>query len=87
MKGLDHRGEALPYLSKSAKNMKMDRLLSTPMPNFEGETPGSYFWTKVIIWICNRISKIQFRSLEATGMEKIPLDRGHYVALGIPMDC
>ena len=73
---LDHRGEALPYLSKSAKNMKMDRLLSTPMPNFEGETPGSYFWTKVIYWICNRISKIQFRSLEATGMEKIPLDRG-----------
>ena len=31
----DHRGEALPYLSKSAKNMKMDKLLSTPMPKFD----------------------------------------------------
>ena len=40
---LDHRGEALPYLSKSAKNMKMDKLLSTPMPKFDGITPGSYF--------------------------------------------
>ena len=25
---LDHRGEALTYLSKSAKNMKIDKLLS-----------------------------------------------------------
>ena len=48
---LDHRGETLPYLSKSAKNMKMDKLLTTPMPSFEGETPGSYFWTKLIYWI------------------------------------
>ena len=42
---LDHRGDALPYLSKSAKNMKMEKLLSTPMPEFSGKTPGSYFWT------------------------------------------
>ncbi|DAC51171.1 MAG TPA: hypothetical protein D7I03_02695 [Candidatus Poseidoniales archaeon] len=73
---LDHRGEELPYLSKSAKNMKMDKLLSTPIPTYEGKTPGSYFWTKVIYWICNRISKVQFRSIEATGMENIPKDRG-----------
>ena len=33
---LDHRGDALPYLSKSAKNMKMEKLLSTPMPEFSG---------------------------------------------------
>jgi len=73
---LDHRGDTLPYLSKSAKNMKMDKLLTTPMPSFEGETPGSYFWTKLIYWICNRISKVQFRSLEASGIENIPTDRG-----------
>ena len=73
---LDHRGEALPYLSKSAKNMKMDKLLSTPMPKFDGITPGSYFWTRVLYWICNRISKVQFRTIEATGMELIPNDRG-----------
>ena len=73
---LDHRGEVLPYLSKSAKNMKMDMLLETPLPTYEGETPGSYFWTKVIYWICHRISKVQYRSIEASGMEKIPRDRG-----------
>ena len=73
---LDHRGDTLPYLSKSAKNMKMDKLLTTPMPSFQGETPGSYFWTKLIYWICNRISKVQFRSLEASGIENIPIDRG-----------
>ena len=73
---LDHRGEVLPYLSKSAKNMKMDMLLGTPLPTYEGETPGSYFWTKVIYWICHRISKVQYRSIEASGMEKIPRDRG-----------
>ena len=73
---LDHRGEVLPYLSKSAKNMKMDMLLETPLPTYERETPGSYFWTKVIYWICHRISKVQYRSIEASGMEKIPRDRG-----------
>jgi 1-acyl-sn-glycerol-3-phosphate acyltransferase len=73
---LDQRGDALPYLSKSAKNRKMDKLLTTPMPSCEGETPGSDFWTKLIYWICNRISKVQFRSLEASGIENIPIDRG-----------
>ena len=73
---LDHRGEVLPYLSKSAKNMKMDMLLDTPLPTYEGKTPGSYFWTKVIYWICHRISKVQYRSIEASGMERIPRDRG-----------
>ena len=73
---VDHRGEALPYLSKSAKNMKMEELLDTPMPNFSGSTPGSYFWTKVLYWICRRISAVQFRTHEATGISNIPLDRG-----------
>ena len=40
---VDHRGDALPYLSKSAKNMKMEELLKTPMPKYSGSTPGSYF--------------------------------------------
>ena len=73
---LDHRGESLPYLSKSAKNMKMDKLLSTTMPTFQGDVPGSFIWTKIIYWICHRISRVQFSSIEASGMEKIPRDRG-----------
>ena len=73
---LDHRGEELPYLSKSAKNMKMDMLLNTPLPTYEGKTPGSYFWTRLIYWICHRISKVQYRSIESSGMEHIPRDRG-----------
>ena len=73
---VDHRGEALPYLSKSAKNMKMEELLKTPMPKYSGSTPGSYFWTKVLYWICRRISAVQFRTHEATGVSNIPLDRG-----------
>ncbi len=73
---VDHRGDALPYLSKSAKNMKMEELLNTPMPKYSGSTPGSYFWTKVLYWICRRISAVQFRTHEATGISNIPLSRG-----------
>ena len=73
---VDHRGDALPYLSKSAKNMKMEELLNTPMPKYSGSTPGSYFWTKVLYWICRRISAVQFRTQEASGVSNIPLDRG-----------
>jgi 1-acyl-sn-glycerol-3-phosphate acyltransferase len=73
---VDHRGDALPYLSKSAKNMKMEELLQTPMPKYSGSTPGSYFWTKVLYWICRRISAVQFRTQDASGVSNIPLDRG-----------
>ena len=73
---VDHRGDALPYLSKSAKNMKMDELLDTPMPKFSGSTPGSYLWTKVLYWLCRRTVAVQFRTQEATGVSNIPLDRG-----------
>ena len=43
----DHRGEKLPELSKSATKMRMDKLLSTPMPKFEGKTPGSPLWSNI----------------------------------------
>ena len=73
---LDHRGDALPYLSKSAKNMKMTKLLDTPMPTYSGSTPGSYLWTKILYWICRRISAVQFRTRETSGQNNIPIDRG-----------
>jgi 1-acyl-sn-glycerol-3-phosphate acyltransferase len=73
---VDHRGDALPYLSKSAKNMKMEELLNTPMPKYTGTTPGSYFWTKYLYWTSRRMMAVQFKTQESTGTSKIPLDRG-----------
>jgi len=59
---IDHRGEKLPELSKSATKMRMDKLLSTPMPTFEGSTPGSALWSNVAYWIARRILAAQYRS-------------------------
>ena len=74
---LDHHGEELPTLSKSAKKMRMDKLLSTPMPKFEGSTPGSFFWSHVAFWIARRILAVQFRTSEVSGVDTLPLDRGN----------
>ena len=76
-KPLDHHGEELPTLSKSAKKMRMDKLLSTPMPKFEGSTPGSFFWSHVAFWIARRILAVQFRTSEVSGLDTLPLDRGN----------
>lgn len=73
----DHHGEDLPILSKSATKMKMDKLLSTPMPSFDGNTPGSFIWSNIAFWIARRILAVQFRTSEVTGVETLPLDRGN----------
>ena len=77
---VDHRGEALPVLSKSSANMKMEKLLNTPMPSFDKETPGSPFWTKLAFFLCRRTAANQFRTIEYSGMENIPTDRGSLCA-------
>tara|TARA_Y100001954_G_scaffold239608_1_gene316570 strand:- start:13094 stop:14710 length:1617 start_codon:yes stop_codon:yes gene_type:complete len=77
---VDHRGEALPVLSKSSANMQMEKLLNTPMPSFDKNTPGSPFWTKLIFFFCRRTAANQFRTIEYTGMEHIPTDRGSLCA-------
>ena len=74
---IDHRGEKLPELSKSATKMRMDKLLSTPMPTFEGSTPGSALWSNVAYWIARRILAAQYRSSEVTGVDTLPLERGN----------
>ncbi|MAI40787.1 MAG: hypothetical protein CMA09_05775 [Euryarchaeota archaeon] len=73
----DHRGEKLPELSKSATKMRMDKLLSTPMPEFEGNTPGSPLWSNIAFWIARRILAAQYRTSDVTGVENLPLDRGN----------
>ena len=77
---VDHRGEALPVLSKSSANMKMEKLLNTPMPSFDKNTPGSPFWTKLAFFFCRRTAANQFRTIEYSGMEHIPTDRGSLCA-------
>ena len=74
---VDHRGDALPVLSKSATKMKMDKLLSTPLPQYGGSTPGSFFWTHAAWWIARRVRAAQFRTREVTGRETLPDDRGN----------
>jgi len=74
---VDHHGEDLPTLSKSAKKMRMDRLLSAPMPSFDRKVPGSFFWSNVAYWVSRRILAVQFRTTEVTGIDTLPLDRGN----------
>ena len=74
---VDHRGDALPVLSKSATKMKMDKLLSTPLPSYDGSTPGSFVWTHTAWWIARRVRAAQFRTREATGRDTLPTDRGN----------
>ena len=38
---LEHNGEALPVLSASAKKMRIDKLLATPLPTATSSVPGS----------------------------------------------
>ena len=57
--------------------MKMDKLLSTPMPSFDGTTPGSFVWSNIAYWIARRILAVQFRTSEVTGIKTLPLDRGN----------
>ena len=51
-----HNGEELPILSASAKRMKIDKLLATPLPKYDGSVPGSYLWTKLAFWMIRRVS-------------------------------
>ena len=74
---VDHRGDALTVLSKSATKMKMDKLLSTPLPSYGGSTPGSFVWTHAAWWIARRVRAAQFRTREVTGRETLPTDRGN----------
>ena len=74
---VDHRGDALPVLSKSATKMKMDKLLSTPLPSYDGSTPGSFVWTHAAWWIARRVRAAQFRTREVSGRDTLPADRGN----------
>lgn len=69
-----HNGEELPILSSSAKKMRMDKLLATPLPTYDSKIPGSYVWTKVAFWMCRRVSTVQFRTTSTS--REVPLTEG-----------
>ena len=72
----DHNGELLPVLSASATKMNYEKLVNTPLPKFTKNYPGSPFFMEVGYFCLRRTWKNQFRTLEVTGIEKIPSDRG-----------
>lgn len=73
---LDHHGELLPELSNSAKKMNYQKLLQAPLPSYEGNNPGSPFWTNFAYFCLRSTFTNIFRTFEVTGNEKIPRDRG-----------
>jgi len=66
-----HNGEALPVLSASAKKMRIDKLLATPLPTYTSSVPGSYLWTKVAFWMCRRVSSVQFRTTSSSSTQPL----------------
>lgn len=77
---IDHNKELLPVLSKSATKMKFEKLLDVPLPNFEGTTPGSAFWTAIAYYSLRKVLQNQFRSIEISGLNNIPLATGSLCA-------
>ena len=77
---LDHNDELLPVLSKSASKMKYEKLLNHPLPSFEGDNPGSPFWTAIGYFSLQKILQNQFRSIETSGLDYIPESVGSLCA-------
>ena len=72
----DSKGDLLPVLSNSATKMKFDKLMNTPLPKFGTSYPGSPFFMELGYFCLRRTNANMFRTLEVTGTENIPLDRG-----------
>ena len=72
----DQHGDLLPDLSKSAKKMDFQKLLNVPLPTYHSKYPGSPFWMEFGYFGLRRTFNCIFRSLEITGAENIPNDRG-----------
>ena len=73
---IDAHGNPLPVLSKSASKMKIDRLMNTPLPSFQGASPGSLFWSWVATIMLKATLFFQFRRYEVSGRDNIPQEGG-----------
>ena len=77
-----HNGEVLPILSASAKKMRIDKLLATPLPTYTNSIPGSYLWTKVAFWMCRRVAAVQFRTTSTTHVTPLTQSGGGAMCCG-----
>jgi len=74
---LDHHGEALPQLSKSASVVDIDRIeKKRRIASVQGDHPGIIWFYKLIRRLCRIAIKQQFRTIEITGEENIADDAG-----------
>ncbi len=74
---LDHHGEALPQLSKSASVVDIDRIeKKRRIAAVQGKHPGIIWFYQFIRNLCRVAIRQQFRTIEITGQENISDDAG-----------
>ena len=72
----DEHGNLLPTLSRSSATIRYRDLLDTPLPTFEGSTPGDPFWSRIGLTMIRTTYRAMFSTWETTGLDLIPNDRG-----------
>jgi len=74
---LDHHGEVLPPLSKSASRIDVKKIESKRRHSKKpGDHPGILWFYRIITGLCGLAIRQQFRTIEITGQEHIADDAG-----------
>jgi hypothetical protein len=73
---VDHRGEALPTLTKASSKVRLDALMSVPQPRWDRAIPGSPLWTKTAFVLLRIVARGQFKTMTHEGLEGLDHDRG-----------
>ena len=71
---VDHRGEALPTLTKASSKVRLDALMSVPQPRWDRAIPGSPMWTKTAFILLRIVARGQFKTMTHQGLDG--LDHG-----------
>jgi len=72
----DKHGAELPKLSKHASVLEYEKLLNVESPDYSQKAPGSLFWTRIAYFLTRQATKMQYRTFETTGKEKMSKDCG-----------
>lgn len=73
---VDHRGDALPTLTKASSKVRLDALMSVPQPRWDRAIPGSPGWTKFAFVLLRIVARGQFKSMTHEGLDRLDHDRG-----------